>query len=151
MKNPSRQRQYGPYEAVGQLMPTYSYHPDVNLVAEWPSRNSLTLPPGSNGPVVSVWMTCPKANLWSARTDNAGVVVTAESHGCVPVHKLGRSRNWPHMVSEGVESCLSIDAGCGFFVLCLLEPVPFWAAGALTAQPVCSANGADRMQIRRGS
>jgi len=55
------------------------------------------------------------------------------------------------MVHEGVEVrglFVEFDAGCGFFVPLLLEPVRFGCREADSSARACSPpNGADRMQI----
>jgi len=81
--------------------PTYSYNPDVNFVADG-VKEQLTLPPGPNGPVGSVWIDLSKPTYGLHGTDTPASLFTAESHGCV------RFTNWDveelaHMVSEGVE------------------------------------------------
>ena len=87
-------------EAVA-MDPTYSYNPDVNFVADG-VKEQLTLPPGPNGPVGSVWIDLSKPTYGLHGTDTPASLFTAESHGCV------RFTNWDveelaHMVSEGVE------------------------------------------------
>ena len=62
----------------------------------------MTLPPGPNGPVGSVWIDLSKPTYGLHGTDTPASLFTAESHGCV------RFTNWDveelaHMVSEGVE------------------------------------------------
>ena len=80
--------------------PTYSYRPDVNFEADGVKEN-LTLPPGPNGPVGSVWIDLSKPTYGLHGTDAPAKLYENDSHGCV------RFSNWDveelaYMVSAGV-------------------------------------------------
>ena len=80
--------------------PTYSYRPDVNFTADGVDEE-LTLPPGPNGPVGSVWLDLSKPTYGLHGTDTPSQLFSAASHGCV------RFTNWDieelaHLVNPGV-------------------------------------------------
>ena len=80
--------------------PTYSYRPDVNFEADGVDE-ALTLPPGPNGPVGSVWIDLSEPTYGLHGTDTPAKLFENDSHGCV------RFSNWDvaelaHMVSAGV-------------------------------------------------
>lgn len=80
--------------------PTYSYRPSVNFEADG-VKEELTLPPGPNGPVGSVWIDLSKPTYGLHGTSAPAKLFSASSHGCV------RFTNWDvkelaHMVSKGV-------------------------------------------------
>ncbi|MEJ6397654.1 L,D-transpeptidase family protein [Yoonia sp. 208BN28-4] len=80
--------------------PTYSYRPDVNFEADG-VKEALTLPPGANGPVGSVWIDLSEPTYGLHGTDTPAALFQNESHGCV------RFTNWDveelaYMVSAGV-------------------------------------------------
>lgn len=80
--------------------PTYSYNPDVNFVADGVTER-LTLPPGPNGPVGSVWIDLSEPTYGLHGTPDPAELFKSESHGCV------RFSNWDveelaFMVSQGV-------------------------------------------------
>ncbi|TFL18629.1 L,D-transpeptidase family protein [Jannaschia formosa] len=80
--------------------PTYSYLPDENFVADG-VEEKLTLPPGPNGPVGSVWIDLSKPTYGLHGTDTPAKLFENRSHGCV------RFTNWDieelaHMVGQGV-------------------------------------------------
>ncbi|MEQ5870154.1 murein L,D-transpeptidase [Sagittula sp. NFXS13] len=82
------------------MNPTYSYNPDVNFEADG-VEEALTLPPGTNGPVGSVWIDLSKPTYGLHGTDSPAELFENHSHGCV------RFTNWDvtelaHMVSDGV-------------------------------------------------
>lgn len=82
------------------MEPTYSYRPDVNFVADG-VKEALTLPPGPNGPVGSVWIDLSEPTYGLHGTDTPAELFTAASHGCV------RFSNWDveelaYLVSSGV-------------------------------------------------
>lgn len=79
--------------------PTYSYNPD-NFV-QGDNTEPLTLPPGPNGPVGSVWIDLSKPTYGIHGTPEPSKIDKTASHGCV------RMTNWDarelaHMVSVGV-------------------------------------------------
>ena len=80
--------------------PTYSYQPDVNFEVDG-VKEALTLPPGANGPVGSVWIDLSKPTYGLHGTDTPAELFQRESHGCV------RFTNWDveelaYLVSQGV-------------------------------------------------
>ncbi|MBP0481263.1 L,D-transpeptidase family protein [Sagittula salina] len=82
------------------LDPTYSYNPKVNFEADG-VKEFLTLPPGPNGPVGSVWIDLSKPTYGLHGTDTPAKLFQHRSHGCV------RFSNWDahelaHMVKPGV-------------------------------------------------
>jgi lipoprotein-anchoring transpeptidase ErfK/SrfK len=91
----------GVVEVVAIAMdPTYSYDPDENFVADG-VEEQLTLPPGPNGPVGSVWIDLSKPTFGLHGTDEPATLFKDYSHGCV------RLTNWDAeelagMVSPGV-------------------------------------------------
>ena len=82
------------------MEPNYTYQPDVNFEVDG-VKEALTLPPGENGPVGSVWIDLSKPTYGLHGTDTPSKLFQRESHGCV------RFTNWDveelaHLVSEGV-------------------------------------------------
>lgn len=67
--------------------PTYSYRPDVNF-KQGNNNEKLTLPPGPNGPVGSVWIDLSKPTFGIHGTPEPSTVSKTASHGCV------RLTNW---------------------------------------------------------
>ena len=87
-------------EAIA-IDPTYSYRPDVNFTADGVT-DSLTLPPGPNGPVGTVWLDLTKPTYGLHGTDTPSKLFTQNSHGCV------RFTNWDitelaNMVNAGTK------------------------------------------------
>ncbi|CTQ50625.1 Putative L,D-transpeptidase YkuD [Jannaschia donghaensis] len=81
--------------------PTYSYRPNVNFEADGVTE-ALTLPPGPNGPVGSVWIDLSKPTYGLHGTDTPAALFQNSSHGCV------RFTNWDveelaFMVGQGVK------------------------------------------------
>lgn len=91
----------GTHEVVAVAIdPTYSYNPDVNF-QQGDNDAPLTLPPGPNGPVGSVWIDLSKPTYGIHGTADPASLFTERSHGCV------RMTNWDaqelaHLVSPGV-------------------------------------------------
>ena len=91
----------GTVEVVAVAMdPTYSYDPEKNFVADG-VEEALTLPPGPNGPVGTVWIDLSKPTFGLHGTDEPATLFKTYSHGCV------RFTNWDveelaGMVSQGV-------------------------------------------------
>ncbi|WP_424943457.1 L,D-transpeptidase [Aliiroseovarius crassostreae] len=79
--------------------PTYSYNPELNFEADG-VKEKLTLPPGPNGPVGSVWIDLSEPTYGLHGTPEPAKLFVNASHGCV------RFSNWDamelaDMVSEG--------------------------------------------------
>ena len=73
-------------EAVA-IEPTYSYRPSENF-QQGDNDEPLTLPPGPNGPVGSVWIDLSKPTYGIHGTPEPAKLFEADSHGCV------RMSNW---------------------------------------------------------
>ena len=67
--------------------PTYSYDPDVNF-QQGANREKLTLPPGPNSPVGSVWIDLSKPTFGIHGTPDPSKISKTASHGCI------RLTNW---------------------------------------------------------
>lgn len=80
--------------------PTYAYRPDANF-QQGDNDEPLTLPPGPNGPVGSVWIDLSKPTYGIHGTSEPDALFQNVSHGCV------RLTNWDatelaHLVDAGV-------------------------------------------------
>jgi lipoprotein-anchoring transpeptidase ErfK/SrfK len=80
--------------------PTYTYNPDLNF-KQGNNDKVLTIPPGPNGPVGSVWIALSQPTFGIHGTPEPSLIDKAASHGCV------RLTNWDaeelaKMVSKGV-------------------------------------------------
>ena len=69
------------------LDPDYTYNPDVNF-KQGDNSKILTIPPGPNGPVGSVWIALDKPTYGVHGTPDPSKIGKTESHGCV------RLTNW---------------------------------------------------------
>lgn len=81
--------------------PNYTYNPKVNF-KQGENDDILTIPPGPNGPVGSVWIALSKPTYGIHGTPEPSTIGKTASHGCV------RLTNWDaqelaKMVKEGVE------------------------------------------------
>ena len=81
-------------------MPTYTYNPAVNF-QQGANTEVLSVPPGPNGPVGSMWIDLSEPHLGIHGTPEPSLIDKTGSHGCV------RLTNWDawelsRMVSEGV-------------------------------------------------
>ena len=82
------------------LDPTYTYNPKINF-KQGKNDKVLTIPPGPNGPVGSVWIALSKPTYGIHGTPEPSLIDKTRSHGCV------RLTNWDAtelagMVSKGV-------------------------------------------------
>lgn len=82
------------------LDPTYTYNPKINF-KQGNNDKVLTIPPGPNGPVGSVWIALSKPTYGIHGTPDPDKIGKTSSHGCV------RLTNWDaqelaKMVSPGV-------------------------------------------------
>jgi lipoprotein-anchoring transpeptidase ErfK/SrfK len=82
------------------LDPTYTYNPKINF-KQGKNDHVLTIPPGPNGPVGSVWIALSKPTYGIHGTPDPDRIGKTSSHGCV------RLTNWDAqelagMVSPGV-------------------------------------------------
>ena len=80
--------------------PTYTYNPNLNF-KQGNNDKVLTIPPGPNGPVGSVWIALSQPTFGIHGTPEPSLIDKAASHGCV------RLTNWDaeelaKMVSKGV-------------------------------------------------
>lgn len=91
----------GQHEVVAVAIdPTYTYMPDKNF-QQGDNDERLTLPPGPNGPVGSVWIDLSKPTYGIHGTADPDALFQSVSHGCV------RLTNWDagelaHMVDPEV-------------------------------------------------
>jgi lipoprotein-anchoring transpeptidase ErfK/SrfK len=67
--------------------PTYTYNPDLNF-KQGDNDKVLTIPPGPNGPVGSVWIALSEPTFGIHGTPGPSLIDKASSHGCV------RLTNW---------------------------------------------------------
>lgn len=78
----------GTHEVLTVAMnPTYSYNPDTNFT-QGHNTAPLTLPPGPNGPVGSVWIDLSEPTYGIHGTADPALIDKNNSHGCV------RLTNW---------------------------------------------------------
>lgn len=80
--------------------PEYTYNPKINF-KQGENHDVLTIPPGPNGPVGSIWIALSKPTYGIHGTPEPSKIGKTYSHGCV------RLTNWDaaelaKMVSEGV-------------------------------------------------
>ncbi|SFD00519.1 Lipoprotein-anchoring transpeptidase ErfK/SrfK [Devosia psychrophila] len=81
-------------------MPNYTYNPDINF-QQGENTEVLTIPPGPNGPVGSMWIALSKPTYGIHGTPEPSKIDKTSSYGCV------RLTNWDaqelgSMVSQGV-------------------------------------------------
>ena len=67
--------------------PEYTYNPNVNF-KQGDNSQILTIPPGPNGPVGSIWIALSKPTYGIHGTPDPSKIGKTESHGCV------RLTNW---------------------------------------------------------
>jgi lipoprotein-anchoring transpeptidase ErfK/SrfK len=82
------------------INPNYTYNPKINFT-QGENKSILTIPPGPNGPVGSVWMALSKPTYGIHGTPAPARIGKTNSHGCI------RLTNWDAeelagMVSKGV-------------------------------------------------
>ena len=80
--------------------PEYTYNPKINFT-QGQNDKILTIPPGPNGPVGSIWIALDKPTYGIHGTPEPSTIGKTESHGCV------RLTNWDahelaKIVSPGV-------------------------------------------------
>lgn len=81
----------GTHEINGvKRFPTYAYNPEKNF-QQGDNSEKLTIPPGPNGPVGSVWIDLSKPTYGIHGTPHPSKIAKAASHGCV------RLTNWDAM------------------------------------------------------
>ncbi|MDB5539963.1 MAG: hypothetical protein JWQ89_1690 [Devosia sp.] len=91
----------GTHEIKGvATMPTYTYNPKVNF-QQGENTEVLTIPPGPNGPVGSIWIDLSEPTFGIHGTPEPSLIDKTGSHGCV------RLTNWDanelaKMVKPGV-------------------------------------------------
>ncbi len=69
------------------LNPNYTYNPKINFT-QGSNRSVLTIPPGPNGPVGSVWLALSKPTYGIHGTPEPARIGKTSSHGCI------RLTNW---------------------------------------------------------
>ena len=67
--------------------PDYTYNPNLNF-KQGENGSILTIPPGPNGPVGSIWIALDKPTYGIHGTPDPSKIGKTESHGCV------RLTNW---------------------------------------------------------
>jgi len=82
------------------LNPNYTYNPKINF-KQGDNDKILTIPPGPNGPVGSVWIALSKPTYGIHGTPNPDTIGKTNSHGCI------RLTNWDaqelaKLVTKGV-------------------------------------------------
>lgn len=91
------------------MNPEYTYNPAINFT-QGENTSVLTLPPGPNGPVGTVWIALTKPTYGLHGTATPSRLFVNESHGCV------RLTNWDaeelaHMVQPGVTTVEFLEKG----------------------------------------
>ncbi|MFV0409288.1 MAG: L,D-transpeptidase [Paracoccus sp. (in: a-proteobacteria)] len=91
------------------LNPEYTYNPAINFT-QGENKTVLTLPPGPNAPVGSVWIALTKPTYGLHGTPTPSRLFVSQSHGCV------RLTNWDaeelaHMVQPGVTTVEFLEKG----------------------------------------
>lgn len=91
------------------MNPEYTYNPAINFT-QGQNTSVLTLPPGPNGPVGTVWIALTKPTYGLHGTPTPSRLFVSESHGCV------RLTNWDaeelaHMVQPGVTTVEFLEKG----------------------------------------
>lgn len=91
------------------LNPEYTYNPAINFT-QGENKTVLTLPPGPNGPVGTVWIALSKPTYGIHGTPTPSQLFVNQSRGCV------RLTNWDaqelaHMVQRGVTTVQFLEKG----------------------------------------
>lgn len=82
------------------LDPNYTYNPNINF-KQGENNKILTIPPGPNGPVGSVWIALDKPTYGIHGTPDPSKIGKTESHGCVRLTNWD-ARELAKIVSPGV-------------------------------------------------
>ena len=82
------------------LDPNYTYNPNINF-KQGQNDKILTIPPGPNGPVGSVWIALDKPTYGIHGTPDPSKIGKTESHGCVRLTNWD-ARELAKIVSPGV-------------------------------------------------
>ncbi|RVC74746.1 hypothetical protein EN745_29320, partial [Mesorhizobium sp. M4A.F.Ca.ET.022.05.2.1] len=82
------------------LDPNYTYNPSINF-KQGQNDKILTIPPGPNGPVGSVWIALDKPTYGIHGTPDPSKIGKTESHGCVRLTNWD-ARELAKIVSPGV-------------------------------------------------
>jgi lipoprotein-anchoring transpeptidase ErfK/SrfK len=82
------------------LDPNYTYNPSINF-KQGQNDKVLTIPPGPNGPVGSVWIALDKPTYGIHGTPDPSKIGKTESHGCVRLTNWD-ARELAKLVSPGV-------------------------------------------------
>lgn len=91
------------------MNPEYTYNPAINFT-QGQNKSVLTLPPGPNGPVGTVWIALTKPTYGLHGTPTPSRLFVSQSHGCV------RLTNWDaeelaHMVQPGTTTVEFLEKG----------------------------------------
>lgn len=91
------------------INPEYTYNPKINF-QQGDNDRVLTIPPGPNGPVGTVWIALSKPTYGIHGTPTPSRLFSGQSYGCV------RLTNWDagelaHMVQAGVTKVEFLEAG----------------------------------------
>jgi lipoprotein-anchoring transpeptidase ErfK/SrfK len=82
------------------LDPNYTYNPKINF-QQGNNDKILTLPPGPNGPVGTVWIALDKPTYGIHGTPEPSKIGKTQSHGCVRLTNWD-ARELAGMVKPGV-------------------------------------------------
>ena len=83
------------------INPEYTYNPNLNF-KQGENDKVLTIPPGPNGPVGSVWIALSKPTYGIHGTPDPSKIGKTESHGCVRLTNWDAAswRNWSSTASR---------------------------------------------------
>ena len=82
------------------INPNYTYNPNINF-KQGENNKVLTIPPGPNGPVGSVWIALDKPTYGIHGTPDPSKIGKTESHGCIRLTNFD-AQELAKLVSSGV-------------------------------------------------
>jgi lipoprotein-anchoring transpeptidase ErfK/SrfK len=82
------------------INPNYTYNPKINF-KQGENDKVLTIPPGPNGPVGSVWIALDKPTYGIHGTPDPSKIGKTESHGCIRLTNFD-AQELAKLVSSGV-------------------------------------------------
>ena len=88
--------------------PEYTYNPNINF-KQGDNDKILTIPPGPNGPVGSIWIALSKPTYGIHGTPDPSKIGKTESHGCVRLTNWD-APSWPSWSSRA-SRCSSPNSG----------------------------------------